>query len=646
MKRIYHRLLNLIIILFSVNACDYLDVVPDNVATLDYAFRNRTEAEKFLYTCYSFRPQVGDVANDPGMNGADETWQRYPKTTAYPTWENSYIQRGLQSAESPVLNFWDGENGAPALWTGIRDCNIFLNKIGEVNDMTDYERTRWIAEVKFLKAYYHFWLFKCYGPIPVVDENLPVSAGTDEVKVYRQPVDSVVSYVTGLMAEAARDLPDANEVIEGTEAGRIDKLGALAMRAEVFLFAASPLFNGNSDYAGITDNRGVQLFPQAYDDNKWKLAADACKEAIDTCGEQGKELYDLEDPLISDAPEVFQLQTTYRQAICDRWNKELIWGNTDFDWQYLSRVSAPRVIRLSATNLSCVTGEYAPTIKMVEQYYSANGVPIDEDIDWQNNGWYSNRHKIREAPSSGEGNEKYYIKEGEQTVYLHFNREPRFYASVAFDKGICFGCGYYDFDNDVKYCDYLNYQISGYQGGDGYSGTGYSVKKDFCYRNSQTYDSYSREFFPYPVIRMADLYLMYAEALNEYSGPGDEVYTYLDKIRARAGLKGVKESWRDYSSNPNKPDTKDGLRKIIHRERTIELAFEGKRFWDIRRWKEIDVLNEQPKGWNILGETAEDFYQLTSVAEQTVEFSVKDYLWPVKEYDITVNPNLVQNYGW
>ena len=114
----------------------------------------------------------------------------------------------------------------------------------------------------------------------------------------------------------------------------------------------------------------------------------------------------------------------------------------------------------------------------------------------------------------------------------------------------------------------------------------------------------------------------------------------MDLIRARAGLKGVKESWQNYSVNPNKPNTKDGLRQIIHRERMIELAFEGKRFWDIRRWKEINVLNDQPKGWNIMGENPEDFYHLVTVAKEPVEFTVKDYFWPIKENDITINKTI------
>ena len=159
--------------------------------------------------------------------------------------------------------------------------------------------------------------------------------------------------------------------------------------------------------------------------------------------------------------------------------------------------------------------------------------------------------------------------------------------------------------------------------------------------------SNSVEYFPFPILRLADLYLLYAEALNEYSGPTAECLSYIDQVRSRADLKGVRESWNEHSINPEKPTTKEGMRDIIRQERTIELAFEGQRFWDIRRWKLIQELNEQPMGWNAMtGENETDFYVVTPVAQRPIAFSAKDYLWPFSENEITVNNNLIQNYGW
>ncbi len=541
------------------------------------------------------------------------------------------------------MNFWDGERGGKPLFQGIRDCNIFLENIGKVPDLTEYEKQRWIAEVKFLKAYFHYYLMKCYGPIPVVDENLPISASVEEVKVFREPIDEVVKYIVNLIDESIADLPEANQIITGSEGGRIDKLIAMGIKAEVLLFSASPLFNGNTDLSGMIDSRGISLFSQTYDETKWKAAADACKEAIDACHEQNKELYNVVDQTITNAPDVFKLQTTYRQTITDRWNKELIWGGTNYSNWLLSRNTA-RIVPMAATQASACRPEWAPTIKMAELYYSKNGVPIDEDIDWQSNNWYNNRFKVRTEPSSGE--EIYYVEKGKQTVFLHYNREPRFYASLGFDQGVHFGNGYYNFPDNVKYADFQLGGVSGKITNNYYSVTGYSVKKMSSFKNGQSFDGMNINYFPFPILRLADLYLMYAEALNEVSGPSEEVFYYLDLVRERAGLKGIKESWQNHSSNPNKPDSKNGLREIIHNERSIELAFEGKYFWDMRRWKKMEELNAQPEGWNILGTNTDDFYNKIIVAKEPAEFTTKNYFFPIKESNIYVNSNLLQNYGW
>jgi hypothetical protein len=151
---------------------------------------------------------------------------------------------------------------------------------------------------------------------------------------------------------------------------------------------------------------------------------------------------------------------------------------------------------------------------------------------------------------------------------------------------------------------------------------------------------------------MTDLYLYYAEALNESEGPSAEVYENIDIIRERAGLNGVVDSWTNFSITPNKPDTQDGLRKIIQQERLIEMAFEGNRFWDLRRWLLAkDVLNKPIKGWNVLGESntgeAEVFYQLKTLnLDKFSRFEEKDYLWPISKNEIINISTLIQNPGW
>src|SRR5690606_32075894 len=243
------------------SACDnYLDVVPDNVATIEYAFRMRATTERYLYTCYSYLPQLGNHLTSPVLLGGDELWAVRESWPSNP-WQ---IARGNQNVNSPYLDYW---NGTYPLWRGIRECNIFLENIMDVKDVEDFEKRKWAAEVKFLKAYYHFFLLKMYGPVPIIKENLPVSASEEDVRVERRPVDEVFDYVIELMDEAIEDLPDRVED-ENSELGRITLPIALGIKAKILVYAASPLFNGNTDYASYTNKDGTVLFNQTYNVEK------------------------------------------------------------------------------------------------------------------------------------------------------------------------------------------------------------------------------------------------------------------------------------------------------------------------------------------------------------------------------------------
>src|SRR5690606_2450303 len=146
-------------------------------------------------------------------------------------------------------------------------------------------------------------------------------------------------------------------------------------------------------------------------------------------------------------------------------------------------------------------------------------------------------------------------------------------------------------------------------------------------------------------MRLADLYLLYAEALNEVSGPEPEVYEYVNLVRARAGLPTVEDSWTRYSRQPTKFTHQDGMREIIHQERMIELIFEGQRYWDLRRWKKAtEELNKPITGWSLLQEEPETYYREVTLFQQN--FSLRNYLWPISERSTIVNKKLTQNPGW
>jgi hypothetical protein len=616
-----------------LSSCDYLDIVPDNVATIDNAFTMRSTAEKYLFTCYSYLPEEGNPRNNPAFVAGDEFWFHYPTTLS--GWP---IARNNQNVVNPAMNFWDGTEGGMPLFRAIRDCNIFLENIGKVPDIEETERNRWIGEVKFLKAYFHFYLLRMYGPIPLVRENLPISAGVQEVQVERRPADECFGYIVELLDEAAPHLP---EVIAraSSEAGRITLPIAVAMKARVLLLAASPLFNGNADYEGFTNKDGTPLFSTVYDAQKWERAKTACREAIDLCHQLGHELYyhtqsAVQYPGLSD---ITKTKLNIRNSFTEKWNREIIWGNTTAMGLSIQADAMPRGLDPSKLNSGATRGFLAPTLKIAEMFYTENGLPINEDITWD----YEGRYNSKTATID----DKYYLKPNYETVAFNFDREPRFYADLGFDGVAWFGNGRID-DNNPWYMEAKKGQPQAMINVTMYSVTGYWPKKlvnihsAFSGSNSIAWTAY-----PWPMIRLADLYLMYAEATNEYDGPNDDVYYYLNAIRSRAGIPTVEDAWSNYSLEPSKYTTKEGLREIIHRERLIELAFEGHRYWDLRRWKKAaPVISGPVKAWNISQSDAPSYHQEQVLFNQ--QFNSRDYFWPIRELETIVNKKLVQNPGW
>jgi hypothetical protein len=623
-----------------MTACSYLDFVPEGDATIETAFSNRVNTEKYLFTCYSYLPSIeNSVFNHPAMIGGDELWwdhDYWPDPTGSRT--GIGIAQGYQNTNSPYQNYWDGGNGGRNLFQAIRDCNIFLENVHKPYDLPEYDRARWIAEAKFLKAYYHFFLVRLYGPIPIIRESLPVSAAPDEVRLYREPVNEVIDYIVELLDEAVPDLPLYIR-ITATEAGRITQPIALAVKTQALVWAASPLFN-NDEYTNFIDSRGIQLIP-SYDEAavqaKWKRAAVAAKAAIDTARLAYHSLYRYEPPaLIVMSPET-QMKFKLRYAITDKFNSEIIWPST----RGTSNYQHDCVPLFEAGNYNGYASEVGATLRMAELYYTKNGLPINEDPDWD----YVNRYRMQTAGSD----HQYYIRTNEVTANLNFNREPRFYASLCHDRGIYEGGGRTN-ESEYFWLQARQSEASGMRSQHDHIVTGYFVKKIVhpisAFNNSNSQD-FRSEPYSFPIIRLPDLFLMYAEALNEAEGPSAEVYKWIDTVRLRAGIPGIEESYsRAITEYQNKPYNKTGLREIIKQERLIELAFEGHRFYDLRRWKDAATYYNRPiQGWNYRESASEDYYKVTTVWDKRV-FNTRDYLWPLSTHSIVVNSNLKQNPGW
>ncbi|GGH78354.1 hypothetical protein HNQ91_003884 [Filimonas zeae] len=633
-KRTHYITIGILALAGMLASCKkYLDVVPDNVATIDNAFTLRIEAEKFLFTCYSYLPKDGSPIGNIGFTGADEIW--IPKTqlgiiadaTAW------YIALGNQNVNNPWKNLWDD------LPRAIRNCNIFLENVtdmSKVPDLSPDERTRWIGEVQFLKAFYHYQLLRMYGPIPITDVNIPVYASPDEVKVNRVPFDSCVNYISNLLDSAAVRLPDV--ILETTtQLGRVTRPIALSIKAKMLVMAASPLFNGNADYANFKDKAGVKLFNTDYKPEKWQRAAAACKAAIDASTQAGFALYTFAGGSMA-LSDTTKRQMSIRNAITERWNKEKIWGLSNSLATDLQTVSMG--VLVAGGNAKLSAGQFAAPLKIAQLFYSKNGVPVNEDKTLD----FSNLNQLRTATRD----ERFYIGENYTTARMNFDREPRFYADLGFDGGVWYMYNSPTGSDEGTYVMQAKFTQFGNNGTEGfYNETGYFIKKLVDWNFSATNSAATIRWYEWPEIRLADIYLLYAEALNESNAaPVEECFTYLDLIRSRAGIPGVREAWSNYSNNPNKFTTKEGMRAIIKQERAIELAFEGSRFWDLRRWKDaVQTLNQPITGWSVFQSTALSYYQPRAIYQQQF-VAPRDYLWPIRQYNFTVNPNLVQNPGW
>jgi len=654
-----YKIIVLLLTVCSLNSCsDYLDVVPDNLATLDIAFNNRSSAEQYLYTCYSYVPSYGDQTANPGIGAGNEIWYQAGR----PNRESNNIAYGLQSSMNPLVNYWDGwqwddgqrSSSGKSLYQAIRDCNIFLEYVSDMNRVTgleDHDRERWLAEVNILKAFYHYYLLQLYGPIPIVNENLPLNASPEETKVTRQKVDDVVKYIVDLIDNSYKKLPP-KIFNEAAEMGRLTQPAALAIKAKVLFLVASPLFNGNTDLANFKDHDGQPFFNQTEDKNKWNIAAKAIHEAIEIAETNGHGLYYFSDEWPISLPDELSYGMNVRGAVTQRFTKELVWSvgkQATYDLQRSSLARLLPVMRNASDNnlFEVAKGDIAPTLATAERFYSHNGVPIEEDKEWVvDNSWYNDRYKIQSIGSDN----KYVMKEGARTAVVNFNREHRFYGALGFDGSTWYGSKWKDPNASPNYIEGKRGDLGGLiHTGGSYSITGYFAKKLVNVDTEIEDESALLKEYPFPIIRLADLYLMYAEALNEATDGetvNADVYRYLDLIRERSGLEGVVKSWNDHSIYKDKPKTVSGMREIIRRERSIELALEGHYYFDIRRWKQAGREFVKPvQGWNIMATTLEEYYQVVTIYTPRIYMN-KQYFWPIKEQNIVVNSKLIQSYGW
>src|SRR5690606_30639131 len=189
-----------------------------------------------------------------------------------------------------------------------------------------------------------------------------------------------------------------------------------------------------------------------YDPEKWVRAAEALEEAIaaaEELGENALYTYELE-PVQRNIPDSLRYALNIRNGFTNHWNPEVIWAYTN---STVNQSAGQPKIDPGRTTVG-TQASLAPTLEMAELFYSNNGVPIEEDKTYD----YANRFGLQQAESK----DRYYIKEGETTAKLHYNREPRYYGSLGFDRGIWYGNGRFSGNaNDYFFVRGRAYEVSG-----------------------------------------------------------------------------------------------------------------------------------------------------------------------------------------
>ena len=584
-KYIYSSLLFILL----CSCADYLEKTPDEDMTLQEVFESRNYAEKFLTSAYTHMSRECYQADNAGFAGGASDELEITRTYPY----CNKLNEGSWNPSTTTFENWK------IYWEGIRITNIFLENIDKT-PMDQEAKDTWIGEAYFLRALYHFYLFRMYGPIPLADQSFDVNNAS---AIERKPVGDCVRFITE-DCDRALNTPIPMQATSN-QYGRATKAAALALKARTLLYAASPLFNGNTDYANFKNTDGTQLIPTSTDKELWKQAADAALACINQCEGAGYALYRENDPMKS-----------YQNLFLKRWNSEVLFAqNMEDNWLHESY--------MNPNGMGGWSG-YCLTQEMVDSYHMANGERPILGYNGDGTPIINPASGYMEKGFSTKADPNGYYPDNIYNMYV--DREPRFYASVNYNGAMWKG----------RRIEFWPGGKDGKTTGPDYTKTGYLVRK----ASDENYDlptGNGKSLYTWIIFRLGEQYLNYAEAINEYEGPS-KAYPYLNTIRNRAGL-------------PDLPKglSQDEMREKIRHEKRIEMAFESQRYYDCRRWKiSPQTDGSWIHGMNINAGTSirdEAFYERITVEKRI--FENKHYLWPIPQNEIDkCRPSLIQSPGW
>lgn len=606
MKKGIKLQISTIVIVFTMlfTGCqkNFFDTQPDNQLNIESIFTNRVQTEQYWGGLFLAVP---DIWNQP----FSQIWAGV--TDEYDI--SNQVDPVINAINSGAINSTTTVTSYLGYYQKIRQCAIFLANIDKNKEILalangEQQVARYKSEARFLRAFYYWQMLKIYGPVPLQPET--VGAPDADYMIPRSTVDQCVGYIVSELDKAYADLPvdyyqTNSSDVDPTQGGRINRMIVLAVKSQVLLYHASPLYNGNTDYANFRNQDGTALFNQTVDNSRWDKAAVATKAAVELAENSGKTLYKAQhaDPFRA-------AFLSSRDLYWNGWKTEGIWLRTGTATRNWELRTGPRAIAGTAYNY------LGPMQEFVDDFRMANGNDIQTDPAYNETSFVTS------------GNE-YYVT-GTSTMYR--GREPRFYAFVNFNGSVIPGAP----KAGMTRVEFYNSGNSGSRGAPrDWPKTGYTVRKNF--HNTFSVSPAVNVARPAMLIRLAELYLNYAEALNE-SNPGhSDILKYLNATRNRGGL----------VSLPNGL-SQEIIREEIRKERRIELCFEGHRFFDVRRWKVADkdgyYQGGDYTGMDITKGTTlsdVDFHKRTVVLKRAL-WNKKLYFLPLGQAEMDRNKALVQ----
>ncbi|MCM1503724.1 MAG: RagB/SusD family nutrient uptake outer membrane protein [Muribaculum sp.] len=613
----------------------FLEKAPGVDITKDTIFAKGEYAREFLWTAYGQKyfalPTIWDGGVRVRMNtGMFETLSDCYQDHVDWTNVRRYYYPGVYNASTENGSQTKFSYNNELVWECVRQCWIFINSVDQVpeSEMDAKEKARLKAEAKCIIAERYFDLFRHFGGVPLVKEDYPAQNSYD---IPRATVEETVNFITGLLDEAidCADLPWALSSSElNTWNGRYTKGAAMALKAKVLVHAASPLFNDAQPYytgsSEAVDN--LQVWYGGYKPELWTQALDACRLFFTTLGNQGG--YTLEQASSSST-------SAYRSAFAKAYfnsqnNNEILISNRRRGWGYGGQMNSWDGWAYIFFENDDRMSAYTPTYEFMEMFPNADGSDFDFD--------------------KAVAEKKVFFDLNQETnqPYDYPTRDPRLYETMRVNGANVGGRAmqYWEGGRDnVNYTRIENGRLA----------TGFMLYK-FYQNGSSSMAGVQRQW---PYLRLAEMYLLYAEALIQ-NNQFDEAINQINIVRARVGLPGLKES------NPGKNyNDKNTMIDVLLRERACELGFEDTRFFDMARYKLKSRFEKELHGLRITradggsGEWSEsqgayprDFnYEVFTLSNPRrywwdSGFDPKWYLSAFPPNEVNKGYGLTQNPGW